>query len=51
MPSEKIELILREIRARKYPEVKELLDDLGEELEKLQKFFNEVNEVVKKHEE
>ena len=39
MPSETIELILREIRARNYTRAKELLDDLGKELEKLQKYL------------
>lgn len=50
MPSETIELVLREMRARRFPEAKELLDGLGKELENPQKFFDEIKEVVEKHE-
>ena len=45
--NEKIELILSEMRARKYPEAKKLLDELDIELEKLEKFFDEIKSVVR----
>ena len=48
--TETIELILSEIRARKYPEAKRLLDELSielEKLEKLQKFFDDIKSVVR----
>ncbi len=45
--TEKIELILKEIRARKYPEAKKFLDELGADLDNLQKFFDEVKKLCR----
>ena len=45
--NETIQLILREVRARKYSEVKRLLDELDMELENLQEFFDEIKKVCR----
>jgi len=45
--NEIIELILKEIRARRYPEAKRLLDGLGEKLDNLQKFFDEIKRLCR----
>lgn len=50
MTNEIIGLVLKEIRARRYPEAKKLLDELSVELEKLenlQEFFDEIKKLCK----
>ncbi|GAH41022.1 unnamed protein product, partial [marine sediment metagenome] len=39
--------ILKEIRARRYPEAKRLLDEFSEKLDNLQKFFDEVKKLCR----
>ena len=51
--NEKIESIMREVRARRYQDVKSLLDELDvdlEKLEKLQGFFYEIKKWVEEYE-
>lgn len=40
-------LILKEIRARRYPEAKRLLDEFSEKLDNLQEFFDEIKRLCR----
>ena len=45
--NETIQLVLREVRARNYSEVKNLLNELDIEIENLQEFFDEVDKICR----
>lgn len=45
--NEKIELILGKVRARDYTEVRKLLNELSENLDNLQEFFDEIKKLCR----